>query len=68
MTYLKLSDDDIKLFEDVALEFGKRWRKDLKKPVPPKLHLMSLRSSGDIEGSEFSMKILSRCSIIGERN
>ena len=40
MTYLKLFDDDIKLFEDVALEFGKRWRKDLKKPVPPKLHLL----------------------------
>jgi hypothetical protein len=29
---------------------------------------MSLRSSGDIEGSEFSVKILSRGSIIGEKN
>jgi hypothetical protein len=28
------------LFEAVALEFGKRWREDLKKPVPPKLHLL----------------------------
>jgi hypothetical protein len=28
------------LFEAVALEFGKRWREDLKKPVPLKLHLL----------------------------
>ena len=28
------------MFEAVALEFGKRWREDLKKPVPPKLHLL----------------------------
>jgi hypothetical protein len=36
----ELSDDDINLFEVVALEFGKRWREYLKKPVPPKLHLL----------------------------
>ena len=28
------------MFEAVALEFGKRWREDLKKPVPPKLQLL----------------------------
>ena len=28
------------MFEAVALEFGKRWSEDLKKPVPPKLQLL----------------------------
>ena len=36
----ELSNDDVNLFEDVALEFGKRWMEDLRKSVLSKLHLL----------------------------